>query len=211
MKYIKKGNAPASLVYHKKQSFSTYDNYKEKDDVRTSLLQEQGFICCYCMSRINKRSMKIEHWLSQSENEENTLDYKIMLGGCLGFQNSPYNKQCCDTHRKNIKLTINPTDQFMVDTIKYLTNGKIISENADYNNDIDVTLNLNTELLRENRKSLYRAMISFMGKRKEPWNESDIRRAIKRYLSKDENGAYVPYCQVALYFLQKRLSKHKVR
>lgn len=211
MKHIVKGSTPASLVYHRKQLHATYDNYKEKDDVRTSLLQEQGYICCYCMSRIDKGSMKIEHWLSQSNHQNRALDYKIMLGVCLGFQKLPYNQQCCDSHRQNKDLTIDPTNQAMVDTIKYDASGKISSENADVDYDLNVTLNLNIELLKENRKAVLRAVIKFIGKRKDGWNEADIRRAIRFYSGRDENGAHVPYCQVALWFLRKRLSRQKVR
>ncbi|EJQ92884.1 retron system putative HNH endonuclease [Bacillus cereus] len=206
MKHIVKGSAPGSLVYHKKQLLATYDNYREKDDVRISLLNEQGFICCYCMSRIEKENMKIEHWLPQSKHEDSTLDYKIMFGVCQGFQKSPFHRQCCDSHRKNDKLTINPTNRAMVDTIKYSGGGEISSENAVLDKDLNETLNLNTELLKENRKATLQAVIKFIGNR-DAWSEAGIKRAIKFYSSKDERGAYVPYCQVALYFLQKRLSR----
>ncbi|SCC68923.1 retron system putative HNH endonuclease [Bacillus wiedmannii] len=211
MKYIVKESAPESLVFHKKQLQATYDSYREKDDVRTSLLQEQGFICCYCMSRIEKGNMKIEHWLPQSKHPDRTLDYKIMLGVCLGFQKRPYHQQCCDSHRQNEELIINPTNQVMVDTIKYSGGGEISSENADIDNDLNKTLNLNTEILKGNRKATLQAVIKSIGKRHDAWNVADIKRAIKFYSKKDKDGAYVPYCQVALYFLQKRLSRQKVR
>lgn len=47
------------------KNFADYDNYPEKDELRTCLLTEQGHICCYCMQRISSDKMKIEHCQSQ--------------------------------------------------------------------------------------------------------------------------------------------------
>ena len=49
MKHITKGQEPQSLIRHRKQPHSDYDNYTEKDELREALLAEQGGICCYCM------------------------------------------------------------------------------------------------------------------------------------------------------------------
>ena len=75
MKRIVKGREPQSLLEHRLKSFADYDNYSEKDELRESLLTEQGHICCYCMQRISADRMKIEHWQSQDEYEELQLDY----------------------------------------------------------------------------------------------------------------------------------------
>jgi hypothetical protein len=52
MKWIEKNlkNEPKSLRLHRQKSVSNYDNYAEKDDLRRALLEEQGYLCCYCMS-----------------------------------------------------------------------------------------------------------------------------------------------------------------
>jgi hypothetical protein len=52
MKRITKQSEPRSLVEHRSQTNADYDNYSDKDKLRESLLREQGYICCYCMSRI---------------------------------------------------------------------------------------------------------------------------------------------------------------
>ena len=54
MKWIEKNiqNEPKSLRLHRQKSFSDYSNYAEKDDLRKALLEEQGYICCYCLSRV---------------------------------------------------------------------------------------------------------------------------------------------------------------
>lgn len=50
MKQIIKNNEPRSLVQHRARG-GNYDNL-DKDELRTSLMTEQGHICCYCMCRI---------------------------------------------------------------------------------------------------------------------------------------------------------------
>ncbi|MFN4795406.1 MAG: TIGR02646 family protein, partial [Pseudanabaena sp.] len=71
MKKIIKQSEPRSLVEHRSKQRANqnadYENYPKKDDLRKSLLEEQGYICCYCMSRITSEQMKIEHWKPQTK------------------------------------------------------------------------------------------------------------------------------------------------
>ena len=57
MIYIQKGKEPASLTAYKKQAHAYYDGCN-KDDIRENLLREQGYLCAYCMRRIEKEKMK---------------------------------------------------------------------------------------------------------------------------------------------------------
>lgn len=84
MIYIQKGKEPLSLTEYKKQPYAYYDGCN-KDDIRSSLLREQGYLCAYCMRRINKEHMKIEHWRPEKVlTEAQKLDYRNMLGVCEG-------------------------------------------------------------------------------------------------------------------------------
>jgi hypothetical protein len=58
-----------------------YDSFPDKDVLRLSLLEEQGYICAYCMRRIenNPLKTKIEHWKSREvynaeKNHEGTFN-----------------------------------------------------------------------------------------------------------------------------------------
>ena len=53
MRYIRKGDSPESLLRYARNKNAYYDGYREKDDVREQLLQEQGYLCGYCMRRIH--------------------------------------------------------------------------------------------------------------------------------------------------------------
>ena len=58
MIFINKKQEPKSLLKYRvnKRNLAdiTYDNFRDKDDVRDALLAEQGHICAYCMQRITK-------------------------------------------------------------------------------------------------------------------------------------------------------------
>lgn len=82
MIYIQKGNEPASLTEYKKQQYAYFDGCN-KEDIREKLLEEQGDLCAYCMRRIDKDHMKIEHWYPEDKlSEHERLDYRNMLGVC---------------------------------------------------------------------------------------------------------------------------------
>lgn len=61
MIYIQKAREPHSLTQYKKQENANYGNLPSnvKDDIRLSLLKEQGFLCAYCSRRIKSNQMKI--------------------------------------------------------------------------------------------------------------------------------------------------------
>lgn len=68
MIFINKNEEPKSLTEYRNQPGAVWDgeNFTPiKDQIRLSLLREQRFLCCYCMSRIDEDTMKIEHWHSQ--------------------------------------------------------------------------------------------------------------------------------------------------
>ena len=88
---IKKNSEPRSLTEYKKTVNSSFDNLPSnvKNDIRESLLKEQGYICAYCMKRIESSDVKIEHY--KARNSENELDYKNLLAVCKGNEGSPKN------------------------------------------------------------------------------------------------------------------------
>ena len=157
MRPIVKGAEPASLTQHRATPHADYDNYAEKDDLRASLVGEQGAICCYCMQRIHPDGthMKIEHWLCQEDHANRDLDYGNLLGACPGGHGQPKRFQHCDTRKGKLSLRRNPAVPAPpIDRdIRYLTDGTISSEDADLDKEINGVLNLNIERLRNNRQA----------------------------------------------------------
>lgn len=155
---IKKGREPRSLATYKKTAGACYDAYPNKPDLRAALVTEQGHICCYCMSRIEPTEvgMKIEHWQCQSNFQARQLDYRNLLGACLGGQGQSPRLQHCDTKKGNQTLSRNPADR--KDDIRRLiqynfADGSISSIDPVLDTEIKTVLNLNIEQLCRNRVS----------------------------------------------------------
>jgi len=89
MKYIKKNPEPKELRDWKRKQKGDKRNYQnlkktpEKDIVYDSLLQEQGYLCCYCCKRVTKEKSHIEHLILQSQSHDDlTVDYNNLLVSC---------------------------------------------------------------------------------------------------------------------------------
>lgn len=146
MIYIHKTAEPNSLTEYKKQSGAYYDGFKNKDDIRRKLLEEQGYLCAYCMRRIpNVDLCTIEHYKSQQLcTPSEALDYNNMLGVCTIDRNQRKQFQTCDSHRGSTPLTVNPLNEKSLCQIYYEEQtGKIHSMNKSIDFDLDNTLNLN--------------------------------------------------------------------
>ncbi len=90
MKYIVKNIEPQEFVNWKNQtnddwqpSFNNLQN-PEKDEVFTSLLKEQGYICCYCERELKDNDYHIEHFRPQDQNlfPQLQLEYSNFLCSC---------------------------------------------------------------------------------------------------------------------------------
>jgi uncharacterized protein (TIGR02646 family) len=169
MKWIDKKikNQPASLKRHLGTPHHNYENYDKKDELRTVLLQEQGFICCYCMRRIQEASedkMKIEHFKPFSVYDgkivgkpDLTLDFTNLLAVCKGNKGASKHLQHCDESKRNTEIFMHPNDKILMQKIRFNSEGIVyVKEENDFdktlNFDLKETLNLNVQTLKEERK-----------------------------------------------------------
>lgn len=213
MKQINKAKEPASLLEHRKKTHANYDNYSEKDDLRDSLVKEQGYICCYCMQRIspNADKMKIEHNKPQKKYPHKQLDYQNLLASCKGNDGGPKHlPRHCDTSKGEQEITINPADKSRncETLIKYKSNGRIYSDDPIINKELNDILNLNTQTLVNYRKAIIdqvKKEITCIKGRKSAWSDLDIKTKIKQYETKMNEGKYRPFCQIVIYILKKRI------
>lgn len=233
MKLIVKSKS--SSLHHKLIAFKndingTYENIKKdlKEDLLISLLKEQGYICAYCMKKINQDNSTIEHIIGQKYKDgnidlgkENELKYENLLAVCLGNSCKELN---CDKSRSKYQekrpLYVNPLENRIMTNIKFTNNGLIFyedfieidkikefknhnshleSENIKY--DIQKILNLNCNDLKEKRKVLIEALKKYTNN----WSDKEkIRKKLQIYELK-YNSEYEELCQVAIYFLSKKL------
>jgi 5-methylcytosine-specific restriction endonuclease McrA len=71
------GNYRSSIPKKKLLGDKIYDDFrykskegcetKEYGNLRRQLLEEQGFVCCYCLTQVSCKNSKIEHFKPQSK------------------------------------------------------------------------------------------------------------------------------------------------
>jgi len=216
MKLINKNNEPASLTQHRVSQFASFDNLN-KDDVRASLLNEQGHICCYCMKRIPEAninpSTKIEHFKCQYNYKDDELNYKNMLLACSGNQGSPEQLQTCDTFKGNKDLSFIPTNQSrnIEELIKYKANGEIYSTDETLNEELQTVLNLNIRTLKENRRLIYEEIRNKIRNKGKKIGSKTISKQFleneKLKLLNFKSGKYREYCMVGIYVIDRKIRK----
>jgi uncharacterized protein (TIGR02646 family) len=171
---IKKGTEPHELLQYRYTQNATYEGMPSdiKDKVKESLMKEQGYLCAYCMCRIEmgfgKHRATIEHCSSQAlTTESERLNYKNMVAVCWGNRDAHSNNQkTCDAKRGSLpaeQQVMKKIDLFRGESlrdIRYASDGKIYSENRDLDEDLNLRLNLNCEArqLKECRKSALDAL-----------------------------------------------------
>ena len=211
MRTILKRREPASLVEYRLSAGADYENYRDKDTLRNCLVKEQRGLCCYCMSRIHAEwnAMKIEHWHCQANYENEQLDYSNLLAACMGNHGCPETAQHCDTRKGNRDLSRNPANPIhhVEDLIRFLGDGTIVSNDRAFNAELNEVLNLNLAFLRNNRKGVLKAFQRAIEKR-----GTLSREALDRLLGKwngesDPGGRLEPFCQVVVYWVQKKQKK----
>lgn len=210
MKYIKKFNEPASLKQFRAIPGASYDDYRDKDELRQLLMKEQGFICCYCMQRIKLETTHIEHWKPRSLYPEFQLDYKNLLAVCDGNEGKPKHLQHCDKKKGNKEITINPTDPNCEIQTKFLSNGEVYSEDETINQEFNTVLNLNIQTLVINRKNVLDFAIRKLTteNREGTWSKTVLKKELRKWESLGTDGKYEPYCRIVIFFLKKKLSKY---
>ena len=206
MKFIKKGKEPSSFTTHRQQENADYDNIPSqcKDELKSSLLKEQKYICCYCMQSINIGNMKIEHWKPQSKYPELQLDYQNLLAACLGQSGD---LQHCDTHKANTEITINPLFLNCESLIKFDKYGIISSDNSDIERDLSKILQLNHDVLKKNRKTVLDvALKPLIEKHKLKWTKEVLQKEIEKWESVNDEK-HKAYCQIVIFHLKKKLKQ----
>lgn len=88
-----------------------------KTALKADLLDEQGFLCCYCQQRTSSANGQIDHFLPKDTRKDKIFDYDNLLGSCDGGnkerRDNPASTvktfpEFCDASKGNHILNINP-------------------------------------------------------------------------------------------------------
>ena len=241
MKYIVKGKQPpALLLIHKGKDengkHNTYDavsDDKSKNktvytDTLTSLIKEQGSICCYCMQCIDRKTHSsirptIEHYIPQNPKDYKDLtekeqlyydklgtDYSNMLATCHGNDKIDPDNKYCDRGKGNQPLEfLNPLNKSCERVLGYAEDGTIIcldESNLEAIEDDIKTLNLNFQKLKDARAAIIKGIKNAKrierNRLKAKFNKEEFKQ---KELAKCqmENGKFKPFVQVWIYGLNK--------
>ena len=218
---IKKGREPRELTGYKNikdRPLPTYEDlpHDVKTEVLRCLLEEQGYLCAYCMRRIDESDATIEHIKPQNIcSRMEKLDYHNMLAVCPGNGTATNDAdKHCDKKRGSLRRELQPFlrldvfKQGFSSLIQYSSHGTVFSSDDALNEDINLRLNLNCKaaLLEKNRAAALQAYYANVNKRlggkaaPKGFFESEREKLIgqKRKL---------PYLGVILFWLDKKIAQ----
>ncbi len=219
MRYIAKGAPPPRFAHWRAgQPNPEYAALQspEKDEVRAGLCAEQGHLCAYCQQRIAPvvGEMKVEHFVAQSVGPGRALDWRNLLGVCLG-QSEPAAQDerlaasrdsYCDTARGNRPLHVDPTaGAHIEDLFRYEGGGNIRSDDAEAGEDIE-TLRLNHCLLVRARREVFDQLRRDLGQA-QPWRTADIQRVLASWSTPNAKGQLPAFAGVAVFRLKRWLRR----
>lgn len=199
----------------------------QKQQMREHAFKEQRGLCAYCMSRLpeppSAQGMKIEHFETRALSPERVFDWGNLLGVCLGDVGIPEggggdhrDRYHCDTYRGYLpkeeqRIELNPaafppdvramfsyTDQGEMRPARGLSPAVRASAEAQIER-----LNLNIARLQRNRRAVIDALRNEFRKRAP--RVARVKELLERASTPDGNGRLQPYCQAAVYYLEKKL------
>ncbi|MDF0554117.1 retron system putative HNH endonuclease [Kamptonema sp. UHCC 0994] len=214
MKYIKKRVEPKDFG-HWKAKAKTGKNYgysllndPTKGILHDSLMQEQGYICCYCCQRIASKTSHIEHLNPQNpenksdSNTDLSLDYNNMLASCGSDKHWPKH---CGNKKGNQPINISPTQTNCEDFFSYTGNGEMRSpinnnlEQAEAAKKTIEILGLNDYNLQQSRIQA----LDFLKLQLQGLTPTQISRKAQQIRDLDAQGQYLPFWSAVSYYLKK--------
>jgi uncharacterized protein (TIGR02646 family) len=220
MKFIRKNEAPASFIAWKQQASSewqpNWDNFQkpEKLEVHRSLLNEQGYICCYCEQRIAKDESHIEHFQPRTAFPELTLSYSNFLASCPGYtdetQSSPAiakrSQEFCGQKKGawyDLTLTVSPLNSDCDTYFRYTGQGEILPTQDESKAIAAETtiekLALNHRQLKRGRERAIDGILQDV----ETFSDDELTQLIEAYKNLDSDGNHVPFCGAVIYILEQ--------
>jgi uncharacterized protein (TIGR02646 family) len=209
MKYIQKGKEPQNFSDWKttQKSLGVNYNYKsfrnpEKGSVHSSLLSEQGYICCYCCQRVDKTNSHIEHLDPQSKTDaELSVEYTNMLAACGRDTNKPeYRWPEYGGNKKGDRaIGVSPLQANCEEFFNYSSTGEILptANNLAHQKDAQRTI----EVLGLNHSDLTKGRIQAL-QALEGITQEEAELLAQVCEQMNAQGRYQPFCNAVLYFLK---------
>ena len=154
--------------------------------------------------------MKIEHWHSRAPGRypAEQLDYSNLLAACMGNEGLPRRHQHCDSRKGERDLSRNPARPLprVEQLIRFLGDGRVASDDPAFDAELNDVLNLNEAGLRNRRKAVLDAFKDTLTKRG-PLKRATLQKWLQDWNGDSQAGNLREFCQVVVYWLQKRLAR----
>ncbi len=221
MRTITKRAEPASLTRHRSTQQADWAGYRDVADARKALCVEQGFICAFCTNRIRPvepvadkdHGTKVAHWHPRkgpNGSPDLQLRWTNLLGCCPGGESGA--PRHCDTAQADALLRIHPVlgQPSPELAIRCQRNGLLYSGDPAIQRDIDETLNLNCEKLRQKREAVIDGAFPGLAKGKH-WSVAELRARRNAWTTLDADGMFMPFSQFAVARIDQRIARHSAK
>ncbi len=203
MKHIIKAQEPSSFTQWKNQENDQWQaNYKNlsgdvKQDIKKSLMIEQGYLCCYCESKLEDNNSHIEHFKPRKKYPDEELNFSNLLCSCLSNLTKGDPNHCGNLKSDYFdeKLLISPTDQECENSFKYTGDGYIEPKNSQDKPAVETIkiLGLNITKLIADRSEIINVFLD------PDINQFQFQEFVIKYLQKDEEGKFRPFWSTIKY------------
>lgn len=197
MKTIVKGEEPQAILDWKKlenpdwtPSYALLSG-RLKQLLLDALMKEQGFICCYCESKLVQGDCHVEHFQPQSDPAVKDLDYQNLHASCLNRLKKGDPRHCGNLkgnwfHREHL---ISPQSPDCQTRFSFLGNGAIIPATQDdiVAQETIKQLGLDIAKLSRNRKAVIDTFLD------EDLADDEIELLVERYLEPTKDGRFNQY------------------
>lgn len=178
--------------------------YESKPELRQALLEEQGYLCAYCMAIIDEDNSKVEHIIPRSTFPDLQMTYTNMLICCTGNTDAISH---CDTLKDDAIYTLDVFSDAFINTISYRSSdAEIQSSNCTYNHEMENILNLNHRRIKANRLATLNALIRMMPRNK-AWTKSQVEAVLNNWETKDNMGKFQAYAGIVIWYLNRKLAQ----
>jgi uncharacterized protein (TIGR02646 family) len=192
MKHIIKQSEPRQFIEWKAQANDdwqpSYDDLRGeiKKIVKKSLMEEQGYICCYCEQRLSFDDSHIEHFKPQHDPKVDALDYSNILCSCQDRIKKGDPRHCGNLKDKwfDESLLVSPLESSCESRFRFNGDGTICAADAQ---DIAATttinkLGLHLPILNDARNKAIEPFLDDI------LTEAEREKFIYGYLQKDSQG-----------------------
>jgi uncharacterized protein (TIGR02646 family) len=198
MKQITKQAEPQELIAWKALANEnwqpTYDDLRgeEKQAVKQSLMAEQGYLCCYCESRLIDDDSHIEHFQPQNDPRIDPLNYANLLCSCQNRIAKGDPRHCGNLKNGwfDEQLLVSPLENGCEERFAYSGDGLIRpSDQADERARVTIEkLGLDIAKLNDLRKKVIDPFVDV------ELSETEFRQFVTGYLRQDAQGMFGEFC-----------------